>query len=176
MNKLSRKPKQVQVLESAGRYSRFSLQENPFPLSPVNKNSNDKRINGEIYEDAIRSKEFSQVENGFLKQPQSNLNRLRLGYICDTSYIGRGNGKSAFLVNLTRRINKEFCLDISDEANKCFALYVVPEAGGRTKTFTSFIELIFVSLVQSGILDICLASLRLDAAAELYPDVDLLCK
>ncbi len=174
MNKLSRKPTQVQNPEPVGRYNRFFLKENPFPLSPVNKNSTDKRINGEIYEDAIRAKEYSQVENGFLKQPQFNLNRLRLGYIRDTSYIGRGNGKSAFLVNLTRTINKEFCLDISDSVNKCFALYVVPEAGGRTKTFTSFIELIFVSLVQSGIIDVCLASLRLDAAAELYPDIDLL--
>jgi len=87
--------------------------------------------------------------------------------------IGRGNGKSAFLVNLMRKINQEYCLDISDEINKCFALYVTPEPGGRTKTFASFVELIFSSILQSKFLDVCLASLRMDAVSEVYPDIDL---
>jgi len=173
MDKLLRRPKQQLPPSREGRYQRFYLTENPFPTEPVNKDSNDRRINGEIYEGEIRTKEYGQVEDAFLKQPQSDLNRLRLGYICDTSYIGRGNGKSAFLVNLMRNINREYCLDISDEVNKCFALYVTPEPGGRTKTFTSFVELIFSSILQSEILDVCLASLRLDAASEVYPDIDL---
>jgi hypothetical protein len=173
MDKLLKKPKQQLPLTQEGRYQRFYLTENPFPTEPVNKDSSDRRINGEIYEKDIRSGEYTQIEDAFLKQPQSNLNRLRLGYICDTSYIGRGNGKSAFLVNLMRKINHNYCLDISDEANKCFALYVTPEPGGRTKTFTSFIELIFSSILQSKIIDTCLALLRLDAASEVYPNIDL---
>ena len=173
MNKLLKKPKQQQHPNMEGRYHRFNLTDNPFPTEPVNQDSNDKRINGEIYEGEIRSKEYAQIEEAFLKQPQSNLNRLRLGYICDTSYIGRGNGKSAFLVNLMRKINQEYCLDISDEINKCFALYVTPEPGGRTKTFASFVDLIFSSILQSKFLDVCLASLRMDAVSEVYPDIDL---
>jgi len=173
INKLLKKPKRVQNLNPEGKYHRFFLKENPFPVSPVDKNSTDRRINGEIYEDEIRAIEYAQIEDAFLKQPQSNLNRLRLGYICDTSYIGRGNGKSAFLVNLARKINKEYCLDITNGENKCFALYVTPEAGGRTKTFISFTELIFASILQSGFINVCLASLRLDAAKELYPEIDL---
>ncbi|MFZ2808686.1 MAG: hypothetical protein WAZ60_20055 [Desulfosalsimonadaceae bacterium] len=173
MDKLFKKPKQKQSIYQESRYQRFYLTENPFPTEPVNKDSNDRRINGEIYEKEIRSQENAQIEDAFLKNPQSDLNRLRLGYICDTSYIGRGNGKSAFLVNLLRKINQNFCLDISDEMNKCFALYITPEPGGRTKTFTNFVKLIFSSILQSGILDICLASLKLDAASELYPGINL---
>ena len=173
MDKLLRKPKQQQPAIREGRYQRFYLTENPFPTEPVNKDSNDRRINGDIYESGIRTKEYDQIKDSFLKQPQSDLNRLRLGYICDTSYIGRGNGKSAFLVNLMHNINQEYCLDISDEINKCFALYVTPEPGGRTKTFTSFVELIFLTILQSKILEDCLASLRMDAASEVFPDIDL---
>lgn len=173
MDKLLRRPKQQQPFISEGRYQKFCLTENPFPTEPVNKDSNDRRINGDIYESDIRIKEYDQIKDAFLKQPQSNLNRLRLGYICDTSYIGRGNGKSAFLVNLMRNINQEYCLDISDGLNKCFALYVTPEPGGRTKTFTSFVELIFSSILQSKIIEVCLASLRMDAALKIYPNIDL---
>lgn len=172
MNKLLKKPKDKPLPDSIGRYERFHLVENPFPTEPVNKDSSDRRINGDIYESEIRTKEFSLVESAFLKRPQSDRNRLRLGYICDTSYIGRGNGKSAFLVNLAHRINESFCLDISGEINKCFAIYVAPEPGGRTKTFPSFLDLIFDAMLKSGIVDICLATLRLEAASALYPDKD----
>ena len=60
----------------------------------------------------------------------------------DTSYVGRGNGKSAFIVYLQEQINQDYCLDISKEQNKCFAIRVLPESGGRTKTFESFIDII----------------------------------
>ncbi len=173
MNKLLQKPKQQLPLSREGRYKRFHLTENPFPTEPVNKDSDDKRINGEIYEKEIRIREYTQIEDAFLKRPQTDLNRLRLGYICDTSYIGRGNGKSAFLVNLMRKINHGYCLDISSEINKCFALSITPEPGGRTKTYASFIELIFASMLQSKIIDTCLALLRIEAASELYPEIDI---
>ena len=172
MSDLLRKPKDQPGLQMPGRHERFHLTENPFPTEPVNKDSSDRRINGDIYESEIRTKEYSLIENSFLKKPQSDRNRLRLGYICDTSYIGRGNGKSAFLVNLAHKINKDYCLDISDELNKCFAVYVTPEPGGRTKSFASFVDLIFEAMLKSGIVDVCLATLRLEAACRLYPDKD----
>ena len=173
MSKLNRKPKQQQSVDLEAKYQRFALTENPFPTSPVNKDSTDRRINGNIYEADIRSKEYKKIETAFLKRPQTDPSHLRLGYIIDTSYIGRGNGKSAFLVNLIDRINREYCLDISDELNKCFALYVVPEPGGRTKTFDGFIDLIFEAIYFSGIIESSLASMRLDAIAEAYPDVNI---
>ena len=168
MSNLLKRPKAQPPLKSVGRYERFHLTENPFPTEPVNKDSSDRRINGAIYEAEIRTKEYTQIETAFLKQPHSDGNHLRLGYICDASYIGRGNGKSAFLVNLAQKINKNYCLDISDNLNKCFAVYVTPEPGGRTKTFPAFLDLVFDAMLKSGIIDMSLAALRLEAACELH--------
>ena len=173
MSKLSRRPKQQQSVDLEDKYQRFALIENPFPTNPVNKDSTDPRINGKIYEADIRSKEYEKIETAFLKVSQTDPSHLRLGYIIDTSYIGRGNGKSAFLVNLIDRINQEYCLDISDDLNKCFAVYVKPESGGRTKTFDSFVDLIFEAIYSSGIIALSLASMRLDAIAEAYPNVKI---
>ncbi|MDM8535451.1 hypothetical protein QUF70_01720 [Desulfobacterales bacterium HSG17] len=171
MSNLRRKPRQQQCVDLQAKYQKFSLTENPFPTSPVNKDSKDPRINGKIYEADIRIKEYGKIETAFLKAPQADPSHLRLGYIWDTSYIGRGNGKSAFLVNLIEQINKEYCLDISEELNKCFSVYVGPEPGGRTKTFDSFIDLIFEAIYSSGIIASTLASMRLDAIIEVYPDI-----
>lgn len=173
MSNLLTKPRDRTPMNTIGRYERFNLTENPFPTEPVNKDSTDRRINGDIYESEIRTKEYSLIETAFLRKPQSERNRLRLGYICDTSYIGRGNGKSAFLVNLAHRINKNYCLDVSDELNKCFAVYVTPEPGGRTKTFASFLDLIFNAMLKAGIVDVCLATLRLEAVREIHREKDL---
>lgn len=170
--KLLRKPSQAPRPDALGKFEKFNLVENPFPSQPsVNKDSTDKRINGEIYEVEIRKKEYDQVVNNFLKQPQSDPNHLRLGYIIDTSYIGRGNGKSAFLINLQHKINNDFCLDISEGSNKCFSIYVPPESGGRTKTFPSFVDLMFESIIRSNIISACLAILRLEAVNELQPAI-----
>lgn len=174
MSNLLKKPKAQLPPDDVGRYDPFDLTENPFPTEPVNRDSSDRRINGEIYETEIRTIEFLKIEESFLKKPQSDRNRLRLGYICDTSYIGRGNGKSAFLVNLAQRINKNFCMDISDDMNKCFAIYVSPEPGGRTKTFPAFLDQVFEAMFKSGIFDTCLAMLRLQAINDLNPEHKIL--
>ncbi len=166
MSKLTQRPKDVVPAGRGARYERFNLRENPFPTEPVNKESSDPRINGSIFAMEIRNGEYAQIQSAFLTQPQSDLNRLRMGYICDTSYIGRGNGKSAFLVNLLHKINHEYCLDISDGINKCFGVYVSPEGGGRTKTFLSFVDLLFSCILRSGIIDAALATIRLNALAD----------
>jgi hypothetical protein len=173
MNKLGRKPKKQQKVDQETKYQRFALSDNPFPTSPVNKDSTDPRINGKIYEADIRTSEFNKIKKSFLTSSQADTSHLRIGYIWDTSYIGRGNGKSAFLVNIINRINREYCLDISEELNKCFAVYVAPEPGGRTKTFDSLVDLIFGAIYSSGIIASSLASMRLDAIMELYPNVQI---
>jgi len=174
MSRLTQRPAPVDLTSIESRYQRFGLSENPFPSSAfVNQESSDRRINGDLFEIEIRKKEYEQIMAHFLRSPQSDPNHLRLGYIIDASYIGRGNGKSAFLVNLHQSINKEYCLDISGGTNKCFAVYVQPEAGGRTKTFPSFVDMIFDAILRSGIIDISLAILRLDALGVAYPQIDL---
>lgn len=171
MSRLTRRPIEQSSNDISGRYEKFNLAENPFPSDPfVNQESKDKRINGNLYEVEIRRTEFNQIVANFLNSPQANPNHLRLGYIMDTSYIGRGNGKSAFLVNLQQDINRDFCLDISDGQNKCFAIYVTPEPGGRTKTFPSFVDLIYDAILRFGIIETSLAVLRLEAIESLYPE------
>ena len=174
MSKLLARPKQTHTIDSPARFQKFNLMENPFPSEPaVNKESKDKRINGEIYELEIRRKEYSQIEQVFLVKPQTDPNHIRLGYIMDTSYIGRGNGKSAFLVQLNHKINNQYCLDISNGTNKCFSLIIQPEPGGRTKTFPLFVDLIFQSIINSNIIKNSLAILRLNALLALYNKADL---
>jgi len=173
MSKLTRKPSQIQRPDALARFQKFYLTDNPFPAEPyVNQDSVDKRVNGGIYETEIHKAEFQQITNNFLKKSQSDPNHLRLGYIIDESYIGRGNGKSAFLVNLKQIIDQEYCLDFSEGKNKCFAVYVSPEAGGRTKTFPAFVDILFNSIVKSDIIKNCLAMLRLDAMKRIYENFD----
>lgn len=176
MSKLNllRKPKVVDKKEIKAKYELLSLKENPFPNTPfVNKINPDIRYNGSIYESRIREKEREQILENFIRIPQSDQNHIRLGYLLDYSYVGRGNGKSAFALNLIDEINNEYCLDISDENNKCFGLHLTPEPSGRTKTFSSFVDLIFDAILEKGIIKYCLASLRLEAINTIYPKNDI---
>jgi len=157
----------IENVENCNKFERYNLKENPFPATPfVNQENSDKRYNGEIYEEAIRSRELGFIEDNFLKIPQSNLNHIRIGYILDTSYVGRGNGKSTFALNLLKKINKDYCLDISQNTNKCFGLYIVPEPSGRTRTFMNLLDLIMDAIYQAKVIDYALAAIRLEAILE----------
>lgn len=165
-----RKASATQRSDEPGRFQNFNLTENPFPSEPVvNQESEDKRINGNLYEVEIRREEYDLFLGNFLKKPRSAPNHLRLGFLVDTSYIGRGNGKSAFLVNLQQQINSLFCLDLSEGVNKCFATTVIPAPGGRTRSFQSVADLIFESVDRSDLLNEVLGMLRFLAIEELYP-------
>ncbi len=154
------------------KFEQYNLLENPFPATPiVNQDNKDIRYNGDIFELKIREEEWNKVTNNFLKVPQSDPNHLRMGYIIDTSYVGRGNGKSSFSINLLKTINKEYCLDISNNANKCFGLFLSPEPSGRTKNFYNLVDLIFESICNSNLLEYCLTTLRLESIAQNYPDL-----
>ena len=159
MQKVSTEP-----LEYSNKFERYNLKENPFPATPfVNQENSDKRYNGEIYESAIRARESSFIEENFLKVPQTHLNHIRIGYILDTSYVGRGNGKSTFALNLLKKINKQYCLDVSEKSNKCFGLYIVPEPSGRTRTFINLLDLIVEAVFQMNVVKYSLAAMRLEA-------------
>ena len=164
----------IETVIQKGMYEKFNLKENPFPSSPfVNPESNDSRTNGDIYEPSIREIEFEKIQNNLLEASQSDPNHLRLGYIEDTSYVGRGNGKSAFLLNLQRKINEDFGLSVSNQLNKCYAVTVVPKPSGKTKTFESFIDLLVDAIFQSNIIEDVLTTLRLEAILALNSDFDV---
>ncbi|GEQ86425.1 hypothetical protein ULMS_19330 [Patiriisocius marinistellae] len=172
MSNLLKKPKKEHPKDKQAKYESLNLIENPFPNTPfVNKENEDNRYNGRIYEAKVREKEHHKIIENFIKVPQVDQNHIRLGYILDHSYVGRGNGKSAFALNLINEINEEYCLNISNELNKCFGLHLSPEPGGRTKTFFSFVDLIFDAIIQKGIINYCLASLRLASINEIKKDI-----
>jgi len=172
ISKLFKREKSKDFIEEKGRFEKFFLTENPFPSEPyVNIISTDQRINGSIYEMEIRKKEYEKIKKNFIKVDLDDKNHLRLGYIVESSYVGRGNGKSAFLLYLTKTINKNFALDISDNVNKCFSILLNPEPGGRTKTFNNFIDLFFNGLIKFDILKKCIAILRLNALSVLNNDM-----
>src|ERR1044071_7042264 len=98
-----------QFKHSESRYEKYNLRENPFPSTPiVNQEDKDIRYNGGIFEKKIRTEEWDKFLNNFIKVAQDNPNHLRLGYILDTSYVGRGNGKSTFSINLLKEINQNY--------------------------------------------------------------------
>jgi hypothetical protein len=168
MNKLLKKAvSQVHTAE-INTYEIFQLTENPFPtMASVNESSPEKKYNGSIYERSIREEEYKKLESNFLTIPQSNPDHLRLGFLSETSYIGRGNGKTSFLVNLMRILNTEYCLDISNNNNKCFSIYFFPDSGGIVKSFEKFVDYFFAAMLKSNIINECLALLRYDALSTL---------
>ena len=99
MNKLLKKAVSQIDTNAANKYKKFFLLENPFPtMASVNESSPEKKYNGSIYEESIREEEYKKLETNFLKVPQANPDHLRLGFLSETSYVGRGNGKTSFLV------------------------------------------------------------------------------
>lgn len=171
-NNILRKASSINIPKDI--YKQYNLKENPFPMTPfISQESLDKRYNGDIYESSLRVAETTQIEKNFLQKPQSDPNHIRVGYILDTSYVGRGNGKSSFALNLIKKINSSYCLDISNDVNKCFGIYLVPEASGKTKSFSNlldkWVEAIFNS--QNQIIDYALAALRLEVLLDKYPEV-----
>jgi hypothetical protein len=163
IDKLTQKPNDSVNIAELGKFEIYNLKENPFPRSPfVNKASSEDKLNGNIFEIAVRENEFAKLKSYFFNVSQSSPDHLRLGFINDTSYIGRGNGKSAFLINLLKIINVNFCLDLSDNKNKCFGVFAAPEGGGKIKTFDRFVDLLFDSIIESNIINISLAIIRLE--------------
>ncbi|WP_113639246.1 hypothetical protein [Nubsella zeaxanthinifaciens] len=150
------------------KFEQYALVENPFPSTPyVNQDSPEKKYNGSIYEESIRLDEFNKISLNFLKVPQANPDHLRLAFISDTSFIGRGNGKSSFLLQLHKTINKDYCLDISDNQNKCFSIYFSPEGSGVVKNFDKFVDNFFLAICKSNIINEALAVLRYEAITNL---------
>jgi len=158
------------------KFARYGLLENPFPMTPyVNQDSPERKYNGSIYDDSIRQDEFEKIKNNFLNVSQSEADHLRLGFIVDKSFIGRGNGKSSFLLHLNKAINSDYCLDISNGVNKCFAIYFSPDGGGTIKSFDKFVDNFFQAICKKRIIDEALAILRYEAIEELndWRNVDI---
>ncbi|MBK8364970.1 MAG: hypothetical protein IPL24_15290 [Bacteroidetes bacterium] len=61
LDKLIQKPSESPNMSEVGRFEIYNLRENPFPRSPfVNKSSTEDKLNGNIFEIAVREKEFAK--------------------------------------------------------------------------------------------------------------------
>lgn len=169
MSKIFRKAtEQITEEQINKKFSKYGLLENPFPITPyVNQDSPEKKYNGSIYDDSIRQDEFEKIKANFLNIPQSEADHLRLGFIVDKSFIGRGNGKSSFLLHLNKAINSDYCLDFSKDVNKCFSIYFSPDGGGTIKSFDKFVDNFFHAILKNKIINEALAILRFEAIEEL---------
>jgi hypothetical protein len=169
MNKIFRKATDKITEKLINRkFEKYGLLENPFPITPyVNQDSPEKKYNGNIYDDSIRQDEFEKIKTNYLNVPQSEADHLRLGFIVDKSFIGRGNGKSSFLLHLNKAINNDYCLDISSGVNKCFSIYFSPDGGGAIKSFDKFVDNFFQAICKKKIINEVLAILRYEAIEEL---------
>lgn len=166
-NKFTRRPAILPDKNVSARFHKFKLKDNPFPNEPfVNSRSKDSRINGDIYEASLRQDEHAKLQRAFVEPSRNDGSHLKLGYIEDASYLGRGNGKSAFILNATERINSLYCLDSSQGRNKCFSVIVNPMGGGKTKSFDSFVDLLMTSILESRIIDVAVGSLILEALSQ----------
>lgn len=174
MSKLLQKATSQIGIIPPGKFEKFNLTENPFPSQAIlNKDSTEKKFNGSIYEPEIRTIEYEKLLKNFIQVPQSDLTHQRLGFILDSSYIGRGNGKTAFLLNILKKINEDFSLNLSNGVNKCFGVYFQPESGGKTKSFDNFIDIFFQALIDSNIINYALAVLRLEAIIAIKGNEDV---
>ena len=159
MNKFTRKP-DTKPSEIRDVFLKFNLKENPFPYNPfIEPESDDPKRNGEIFDEKIRHKELEKFERNFLKQPIEG-DHNRVGYLMESSFTGRGNGKSAFLVNIQNSINKDFGATVSMNINKCFSLYFKAKASGQNAKFWQVSQEIIKELASKKIFEDCLVTLR----------------
>src|SRR5687767_10809356 len=99
MSKFTRKA-QTSSADLNDLFGQFNLKENPFPYNPfIEPESNDPKRNGSIFDQKIRGKEFGKFLKNFVETPLTG-DHNRVGYLLESSFAGRGNGKSALLVNL----------------------------------------------------------------------------
>lgn len=166
MNKFTRKA-QTNPKEFKDLFERFNLKENPFPYNPfIEPESSDPKRNGSIFDQRIRNKEFGKFIANFVETPLTG-DHNRVGYLLESSFAGRGNGKSALLVNLQNSINQDYADSCSKGLNKAFAVYLKAKSGGLDTKFWQISENILMEICKRKVLEDCLITLRYEILIEL---------
>jgi len=165
MNKYTRRAT-VQPAEIRDLYSKYNLKENPFPYNPfIEPESEDPKRNGKIFDENIRLKELKKFKESFLLPPLTG-DHNRIGYLLESSFTGRGNGKSAFLVNIQNSINSDFSATVSNNLNKAFSIYIKAKASGHNAKFWQISQEIIKELANKKIFEDGLIALRYEVLEE----------
>lgn len=125
--------------QSENPYARYGLTQNPFPTAPtIVPGSDDPRNNGAIYRPELRAAEQRRFEEllipGAIRPEQRPFALL----MDRAAGVGRGIGKSAFLLHQRDRIMADLGETVSGGAAVLVAAYVIPDVGGRTRKFWQF--------------------------------------
>ena len=162
-NPLLRRPLQDRAQQFGERYGCLGLLENPFPLNAsLNPQSDDPRVNGEIYCDSLhqpKAETFRKLLIPTAENPKSKA----LVYLMDSaSRKGRGIGKSAFLRRQNSSLMKDLGANASSGSDVIFSVVVTPSASESSsyKRFGEFCRLIIESMIDQGIITLAVARIR----------------
>lgn len=135
-------------------YLRFGLTQNPFPDSPtIVPESDDPRLNGEIYHATLRGQEQAEFERLLISRPKAPASRPIALLMDFATRRGRGIGKTAFLIHQRRRIMKDLGEELTQGSKVLLASHIAPEGSGRTRKFWQFSKQLAYALNQ----DCCIA-------------------
>lgn len=144
-------------------FGRFYLKDNPFPREAViNPKSEDPRLNGSIYVTKLREKEEKLFEEYLIPNPERQQPR-NLAFLMDyATRIGRGIGKSAFLLHQQRRIMKDLGGELSANTQVITAAHIMPSHAGNSdvRNFTRFSRMLVTALNEMGCIEWAMWRLR----------------
>lgn len=167
-NPLLRKPGRVHT-DTTSRYVSLGLRSNPFPSEPaVTPDSNDPRLNGEIYCESLHEDKTRTFEELLIRTPSRPSVRSIVFLMDHASRRGRGIGKTAFLNRRRKDIFKDLGAEASGEAEIVFAAHIIPKAEPQTRKFWQFARLVIETLNDQDAL--IQAICRLRAKSSLVPE------
>jgi hypothetical protein len=122
----------------------YGLHKNPFPTSPaIQPNSSDERSNGELYDPSIRAQEEQEFDEKFFNPAPGDASRLGLLRYGGAPYA-RGQGKSAFLYHLSKRVHRAR----RSEGTDALAVFLQPQLR-PTKKFWQILKLVWETLAKA---------------------------
>ena len=153
-------------------YTQLGLRDLPFPTNPlINPNSDDPRLNGEIFASSSVSDEIAKFET-LLIRPHDFPNRAKLASLWAKSDVeqGRGMGKTALLRHFQRRINADWGVTQFDGQFYAAVVYVAfPDQVDR-RWMEQLAWAALVDTCENGVLSISRAALRRDLLSDAKAD------
>lgn len=142
--------------EQTNPYEFYGFVQNPFPVDPTVKPfSLDRRENGSIFLEDLRSQELEEFQQKIIK------NHTKIGFLMDyAAYKGRGIGKTAFMNYVKNLINKDLGDTISEGEDILYAIYVSPSPDKRERSMSLIARNIYSSMLRSDIFLIAFSRLR----------------